>query len=142
MSPNKDILMNNKRIHPIVILSCGALILLLAGCSNQGAGNGPAGAIEAYLKALVAKDENQVITLSCGAWEEQARQELRSFDANSISLNNLQCQETGNEGEATLVHCTGEILATYGAEKMTIDLSQQTYKVVQESGDWRMCGYQ
>lgn len=133
--------MYNKRLHPIVIFTAGALILLLAGCSSQGAGSGPAGAIEAYLNALVAKDENQVITLSCAAWEEQARQELRSFDANSISLNNLQCQEAGSEGETTLVQCTGEILATYGAEKMSIDLSKQTYKVLQENGEWRMCGY-
>ena len=134
--------MYKKRIHPIVSIVVGALILLLAGCSSQDTGNGPTGAVEAYLAGLIAKDENQVITMSCAAWEEQARQELRSFDANSLKLNNLQCQEAGSEGEATLVHCTGEILATYGSENMSINLSQQTYKVIQESGDWRMCGYQ
>lgn len=133
--------MHNNRYHPILMFAAGALILLLAGCSGQGSNSDPAGAIEAYLAGLVAKDENQVITLSCAAWEAQARQELRSFDANSISLNNLQCQEAGSDGEATLVQCTGEILATYGAEKMTIDLSRQTYKAIQEGGEWRMCGY-
>jgi hypothetical protein len=133
--------MNIRRIHPIVRLAAGAVIILIAGCSSQGTGSSPTGAVEAYLAGLIAKDENQVITMSCAAWEEQARQELRSFDANSIKLNNLECQEAGSEGETTLVHCTGEILATYGSENMTIDLSQQTYKVIQESGEWRMCGY-
>jgi hypothetical protein len=126
----------------IGILTASTILLLLAGCSNQNTGNRPVVTIEAYLKALVAKDANQVITLSCAAWEEQARQELRSFDANSMSLNDLQCQEIERQGDAVLVQCTGTILANYGAEEMSIDLSSWIYKVIQEGGEWRMCGYQ
>ena len=126
---------------PVCIVICLSLSFL-AGCSNQGASSGPTGAIEAYVKALVDKDANQVINLSCAAWEEQARQELRSFDANKMELNALQCEEAGKEGEATLVKCTGTILANYGAEEMSIDLSAWIYKAIQEGGEWRMCGYQ
>jgi hypothetical protein len=125
----------------ITILIILIALVSAAACSSQGATNTPTDAIGAYIHALVAKDTNQVITLSCAAWEEQARQELRSFDANTLELKDLQCQEAGQEANATLVTCTGSILANYGAEQMELDLSNQVYKVVQEAGEWRMCGY-
>ena len=124
----------------IVTIALGALVLLVVGCSSQG--NGPADAIQAYLQALAAKDANQVANLSCAAWEEQAAQELRSFDASTLTLEDLECQEAGQAGAATLVTCTGTIIANYGTEQLPIDLSTLVYQTIQEGGEWRMCGYQ
>lgn len=135
--------MHPSRNYLLVIIAAAiTMIFLVMGCTSPDSGNNPVRAIESYLHGLVAKDANQVVVFSCAAWEEQARQELRSFDANTIRLENLQCQEIGRDGEATLVKCSGNIIANYGAEDMSIDLSRLVYKAILESGEWRMCGYQ
>jgi hypothetical protein len=117
------------------------LALILTGCSGQVSSNS-AGAIEAYLKSLVAKDENQLINLACKAWEGDARQELRTFDAVTVSLQDLKCQETSSSGDTSVVTCTGNIIANYGNEVLEINLSDRAYQAVREDGQWRMCGYQ
>lgn len=120
----------------------GILFLLIAaGCTNSGNTSNAVGAIEAYNKALVAKDANQLSTLSCAAWEADAKNELDSFSAVTATLNNMKCKEAGKDGNTTLVTCTGNITADYGNEVLTINLADRTYQVVNEGGEWRMCGY-
>jgi len=116
------------------------MALFLASCSGQSNSNS-AGAVEAYLEALVAKGESQLINSSCAAWEADARQELRTFDAVTVNLQDLKCQETAKDGEISLVACTGKIVANYGNEVLEINLSDRTYQTIQEGGEWRMCGY-
>ncbi|MBP1692498.1 MAG: hypothetical protein H6Q37_381 [Chloroflexi bacterium] len=122
-----------------------AILLLFAiyltGCTGLNGANASK-AVEGYLKALVAKDTNQVVNASCAAWEASARQELRTFDAVTVSLDKLSCNESGNEGEFALVACTGKIVANYGNEVLEINLNDRIYKAIEESGEWRMCGYQ
>lgn len=123
-------------------LLAGFLLLLLAGCSAGGqSGSGAAGAIEAYNQALVAKDAERLSTLSCAEWEEDARTELESFGAVKTTLEDMRCQESGTEGDTTLVACTGKISADYNGEILEIDLADHTYQAKLEGGDWRMCGY-
>jgi hypothetical protein len=117
----------------------GSVILALAACSQQDA---PAQAIEAYLQALVDKDADRLVTLSCADWEEQATMEVDSFEAVSATLKDANCQTSGQEGDATLVTCTGSIVATYNDEQQELGLDRQVYRVVSEGGEWRMCGYQ
>ena len=114
-------------------------LLPIAACSASG-GATPAKAVEAYLNALVAKDENRLPTLVCGDWEEEALIELDSFQAVTPRLEDAVCTQTGSDGDTALVNCTGRIIATYNDEDQELDLSVRTYQVVQAGGDWLVCG--
>jgi len=114
--------------------------LLLAGCAGSQTNNAPTTA-QAYIKALVAKDATMLTSLSCAAWEADAKTELDSFGAVTARLEDLSCKEAGKDGNFILVACTGKIIANYNGEDQTINLADRTYKMIQEGGDWRMCGY-
>lgn len=118
---------------------CAALLaLLLVSCGSSG---NAADAVKGYLEALVARDVNRMSNLSCAAWEPQARLEYDSFAAVKLNAKDLACQEAGQDQNYTLVTCTGAIIANYGAEDLQIDVAGRTYQVIQEGGEWRMCGY-
>ena len=119
----------------IVIIS--TLLLASCGTSNTDA---PAKAVEDYLNALVNKDADRLPTLVCGAWEDDAFLELNSLQAVSARLEEVSCNQTGADGSATLVKCAGNIVLTYDTEDQNLDLSIRTYEVVQEGGDWLVCG--
>jgi hypothetical protein len=113
--------------------------ILLAACSGSD-DDAPAKAVEAYLNALVAKDENLLPTLVCGDWEQDALIELDSFQAVTPRLEDAACTQSGTDGDTALVDCTGKIIATYNDEDQELDLSTRTYQVVQDNGDWLVCG--
>ncbi len=113
---------------------------LLTACSASQKTDAPSKAVEDYLNALVAKDENRLPTLVCGDWEDDALIELDSFQAVTARLDNVSCKQTGTDGDTTLVNCTGKIIATYNNEDQDLDLSVRTYQVVQQGGDWLVCG--
>jgi ABC-type glycerol-3-phosphate transport system substrate-binding protein len=118
------------------------LALGLAACGGESAtGEGAAQAVESYLTALVNKDSDKLMSLSCADFEADATLELDAFQAVEAALKDASCVEAGTEGDATLVACTGAIVATYGGEDQALDLSGRVYKVVQEGGDWLVCGY-
>ena len=118
-----------------------AAALLLAACGGQSKGSPAAQAVEGYLQALVGKDLPKLSTLSCKDWESQATLEMDSFQAVTAQLEGLACKESGQDGDATLVTCEGSISATYNNEKQSLPLNTRSYKVVQEGGEWRVCGY-
>ena len=113
----------------------------VSGCTNQAPTNAGA-AVETYFKALVAKDSNALVNASCASWESNALQELRTFDAVEVTLQDLKCGEIGQEGTSAIVTCSGKIVANYGNEVLDINLSDHTFKVILDSNEWRMCGYQ
>ncbi|MFC1878319.1 hypothetical protein ACFLZW_00255 [Chloroflexota bacterium] len=119
-----------------------AITLVTAGCNDGGSKAGAPVAIEAYLQALVAKDLNQTINHSCAAWEKRAQEEVQSFAAENVSIEELDCQAGGEADGFSLVSCSGRIIADYGAEDLVIDLNEFTYRAIEEGGEWRMCGYQ
>lgn len=116
-------------------------ILIVAGCSGSANEQGASQAVEAYLQALVSGDADGVANLSCAAWEADAQVEVDSFAAVVARLEEPNCSQTGNDGETALVSCTGKIVANYNGEDQDIALDERTYQVVQEGGEWRMCGY-
>lgn len=116
------------------------LAVLLGACSSAQQG-GAAEAVEGYLQALAERDLNQMIGASCAGWEAQARLEFDSFSAVKLELKDVSCQATGQEPPYTLVGCSGTIIANYGAEDLQIDVADQTFQVIQEGGEWRVCGY-
>jgi hypothetical protein len=113
--------------------------LFLASCSSSNT-DAPAEAVEDYLNALVTKDADRLPTLVCGDWEEDALIELDSFQAVTARLEGVACEQTGTDGDTALVLCNGSIIATYNEEDQELDLSVRTYQVVQEGGDWLVCG--
>lgn len=129
------------RKFSLAFLTIIITVLSLVACSSdKSSSNGPATAVENYLNALVAKDENRLSTLVCGDWEDQALIELDSFQAVTPRLDNASCKQTGTDGSTALVSCTGKIIATYNNEDQELDLSVRTYQVVQQGGDWLVCG--
>ena len=123
----------------LIVLVIIISTLFLTACAS-GNGDTPAKAVEDYLNALVAKDENRLSMLSCGDWEDDALLELDSFQAVTARLDGLACEQTGTDGETALVLCKGKIVATYNNEDQELDLSVRTYQVVQEGGEWLVCG--
>jgi hypothetical protein len=123
----------------MIFLTVMIATLLLTACVAQN-NTAPANAVEDYLRALVAKDANRLTTRSCGDWEEDALLELDSFQAVSARLEGLACEQTGTDGDTALVLCNGNIVATYNEEDQELDLSVRTYQVVQEGGEWLVCG--
>ncbi len=113
--------------------------ILFTACSAPNA-DAPAKAVEDYLNALVAKDADRLPTLVCGDWEEDALIELDSFQAVTASLENVACTQTGTDEGMALVLCTGNIVASYNNEDQRLDLSVRTYQVIEEGGDWLVCG--
>jgi len=117
-----------------------ALVLVLTACAPKG--DRAAGVVESYLNALVAKNSDQLSAVSCAEWESSALTELDSFQAVETKLEGLSCAKIGTDGDATLVTCQGKLIATYGSEDQELDLSTRTYRVVEQGGDWLVCGAQ
>jgi outer membrane lipoprotein-sorting protein len=128
------------RTFSLILLLVFTSLAVSACASNND--NAPVQAVEAYLNALVEKDANRLTTLACGEWEEEALLELDSFQAVSARLEGLACEQTGTDGDTALVLCNGNIVATYNNEDQQLDLSVRTYQVVQEGGEWLVCGTQ
>ena len=123
----------------VILLMAFVAALLLSACGSQN-NDAPAKAVEDYLNALVEKNADRLTTLSCSDWEDDALLELDSFQAVTTKLDGLACAQTGTEGETALVLCKGKIIATYNNEDQELDLSVRTYQVVQQNGDWLVCG--
>ena len=113
--------------------------IILTACASS-ASDAPVKSVEDYLNALVAKDAHRLPTLVCGDWESDALIELDSFQAVTASLENVSCTQSGTDGDTALVHCTGNIIASYNNENQRLDLSVRTYQVIQDSGEWLVCG--
>lgn len=133
--------MRTLRRYFLGLALAGLLSLAACGGSGQTSASPASKAVFDYLQALVDRQPNTMVNLSCAAWEEQAQIEFDAFAAVKLELKNASCQDSGQESEFTLVTCRGSIIANYGAEDQKIDLAERTYKVAQEGGEWRMCGY-
>lgn len=126
---------------PKLILLTMLFALLLAGCGAGGGSDAAGQVVEDYYRALTEENVNQMKSLSCAAWEENAQLEFDAFAGVQTELGDLQCTPSGKDGDVTLVSCTGDIIATYGDEQTNFPLGDVEYRVVQEAGEWRMCGY-
>jgi hypothetical protein len=115
------------------------ILILLTGCGSNTQGS--VSAIETYINALGNKDVNQISSISCPNWEQNALTEVDSLAAVGTKIEDLACKEAGQDGNDTLVTCTGKIALDYGGEAQYIDLAGRTYISRQVAGDWRMCGY-
>ena len=113
--------------------------ILLAACS-QSDSDAPGKAVENYWDAIATKDTSRLSTLFCGDWENESMTVLDSLQAVNARLENVACSQTGTDGETALVNCKGQMVLTYDTEDQNIDLSVFTYEVVNQGGDWLVCG--
>jgi hypothetical protein len=112
-------------------------LLLLSACAKSDA---PADTMEAYWKAMAAKDSATLGSLSCKDYEAQTLSTLDSFSAVDLSLKDITCSTTSNSGSSAEVTCNGSLVASYGSEDSSFDLSVYTYELSLEGGNWLMCG--
>lgn len=116
-----------------------ALSVILSACGASASG-GAAPAVEGYITALAAKDQAALISNSCADWEDDALIELDSFALVEVTVDGMSCAESGADGEVTLVDCTGMLNMSYNGEPQSLDLSARTYEVIEQDGDWLVCG--
>ena len=124
----------------IIILTMLGFSIILSACGAEAGSNGAAEAVEGYVNAIVSNDEAKLISLSCADWESDALIELDSFQLVTITLDGFACQQTGTDSEFTLVDCQGKMLLSYNDEAQELDLSTRTYQIVEQGGDWLVCG--
>ena len=128
------------RKFALVVILLSVFALLFSACGGKAAD--PASkAVEDYLNALVNKDSTQLSALSCASWESSALLELDSLQAVKTRLEGLTCTTDGTDGTTSQVNCQGKIMATYNGEDQALDLSVRTYQVVQQGGEYLVCGY-
>ncbi len=123
-----------------VIVFISLFALALSACGGK-ATDPAAKAVENYLNALVSKDASKLSALSCADWEPTALMELDSLQAVTASLDKVSCKTASTNGTNSEVQCQGNILYTYDNENQTLDLSAQPYQVVQQGGEYLVCGY-
>jgi len=120
------------------ILLISVLAAALSACSG---GKHPAAAsVEAFLDALVNKDEARMVTLTCQSYETDALLEYDAFSLVKTRLEGLDCQAASSDEDRATVSCQGTIIATYGSEDQNFELSERVYQVVNLGGDWLVCG--
>ena len=122
-----------------ILVSSLLLLIILSACA--GSGSKPEQAVEAYLTAIVDADLTKISTLSCAEWEENAWLELDSLQGVEVSLQDMQCTQSGSDGDLALVTCSGQFLTSYDGEEMEIDLGTREFELVQQNGEWLVCGY-
>jgi hypothetical protein len=124
----------------LAIFFISILVLLLSACGGKTVDPASKAVID-YVNALVNKDSNKLSALSCADWESNALLEFDSLQAVKTRLNDLTCKTIGVDGNISQVSCQGKILATYNGEDQAFDLSVRTYQVVQQGGEYLVCGY-
>ena len=131
--------MNKKNtMARIVLIALGGLILI--ACQGAPAGSASQ-TVQSYLQARVQSDVDKMINLSCADWEAQARIEAASFKSMKATLDGVTCKDAGSDSNASLVACTGKIVTSYNGESRDWSVADKQFKVVQDRGEWRMCGY-
>ena len=119
-----------------------SLSILLSACSSSANSNGAKDAVEGYVNALASNNEASLSALSCADWESSALTELDSLQAVTAKLDGFSCQQSGTDGSTALVNCKGKMILSYNGENQELDLSTRTYKVVEQNGNWLVCGVQ
>jgi len=128
------------RKYVLMVLLLCVSVLLLSACGGKAAD--PASkAVEDYLNALVAKDSTRLSALSCKDWESNALMELDSLQAVKTRLEGVTCKNSGTTGATNQVNCKGKLVATYNGEDQTLDIASRTFQVVQQGGEYLVCGY-
>ena len=116
------------------------IMMLLISCSEKI--ESPAvSAVERYYLAIIQQSQDDLAKDVCSDFEATAKTELDSYKGVKTELSDFACTESDKSDQQATVKCTGKIVATYGNEKMDFPIEGRAHKVVNQSGDWLVCGY-
>jgi hypothetical protein len=119
-----------------------SLLVIIIGLSSCGSKESlPETTVEKYLAALVNKDDALMISYVCPEFEFEALLEFDAFALVQTSLVDLQCEETAEDSGQVDIICQGSIEATYGNEVRNFDVSRRLFHLVEDNGEWLICGY-
>jgi hypothetical protein len=133
----KPLKMLNQKLNSWFLFSL-LIILILSACDTASPS---AQTVEAYLEAMTGKDIDRVAVLVCPEFEDQAIMDVDAFQLVSPTLQDVQCMETEQDDGVATVQCSGKIVTTYNNETSDIDLRERTFQVINERGDWFVCGF-
>ncbi len=111
------------------------LVLTLSACAGNS-NDAALATVENYMAAVEAQDADAISLYVTEGWTTMAVLEVDSFAAVSPVIHDLNCAVTNEVDNGVEVVCDGYIETTYGNEQREIDLSNRTYTVIQEGGEW------
>lgn len=120
----------------LVWLTLGAL---LAGCSGDRAL--AAESVETLFQAILEKDEALFRSVVCSDYARIAMMDFTTFAIVDTRIDNFSCQAEGKVDGQVSVRCEANLQASFGNETRSLDLSSRIYQVVQEDGQWLVCGH-
>ena len=115
-------------------------MFFLSGCGSSGE-NGAGSAAHKYFQAIADGNEDKIAAISCPDWEASARADVAAFIGVKARLENVTCQPLSESTGEAVVECTGAIVATYNNEDSSFELKDKQLKVVNQDGEWLVCGY-
>lgn len=116
------------------------VLVFLSGCAKADVA--AARIVEQYITAMVEGNVDLMTPLVCSEFEDQAASDADAFIGVSAELSEMECNKSGSDVDTDLVECSGTIIATYGNEQQTFDLAGPVYRVIQQGGNWLICGRQ
>ena len=122
-----------------VFLSIILLVVFLPGCGNNQ--SLATQSVEEYFQAIVEKNQDMLVSKVCTSYEPNAMMDFNTFAIVKTSLENFSCQTTTTNENGYDVNCQGSLQAKFGDELRTFDLSKRTFQVVEENGNWLICGH-
>ena len=89
----------------------------------------------------VEKDETLFRSAVCSEYETIAMMDFASFAIVETRMENFSCQVEGEAEGQVSVRCQGNLQASFGDETRSFDLSSRVYQVIEENGQWLVCGH-
>lgn len=126
-----------KKIIPVYVAAI--LFVALTGCQTKE--QQAVSTVEAYLQALVKKDEATFVKFTCPDWQSQALLEYDAFGNVTTVLKDVSCKAEILASGAARVKCSGWIDATYQDEVQSFPLENRDFRLTDQRGDWLVCGY-
>ena len=113
--------------------------IILAGCSGDQAL--AAESVETFFQAILEKDEALFRSAIYSDYESVAMMDFTSFAIVDTRIDNFSCVAEGETDGQVSVRCQGNLQANFGNEMRSFDLSSRIYQVVEENGQWQVCGH-
>jgi len=127
------------KTNNFLLLMIILIVGFLSGCGkNQALASQ---SVEAYFQAIVEKDQDMLVSKVCASYEPNAMMDFNTFAIVKTSLDNFSCQTTGTNETGYEVKCQGSLQAEFGEELRIFELSNRTFQVIEENGNWLICGH-
>ena len=123
----------------IFIITSLVILSSIVGCRSKQ--SSAVVSVEEYFQAIIEKNQSFLETKICEDYQMEAMMDFNIFALVETSMENFSCQAIGESGQFVHVECLGSINARFGEETRSFDLSKRTYLVVEQEGNWLVCGH-